>query len=121
MADLRPERRRSRRILRTVPVRIGLGTEELTAESIDLSVAGVYCRVTKRVPVMTKVQIVLILPGGHRGPEPVRVSCAGVVVRAEAAAVPGDNGPPYRIAIFFTELASADRDTLTAFVDESPA
>jgi len=73
------------------------------------------------VPVMTKVRVALVLPGGGRGPQPQRIACTGVVVRAESAAVPGDNGPAYRLAIFFTDLAPVDRDILAAFVDECRA
>ena len=121
MALGQPERRRAPRVVRTIPVQIGHGADDLAAESIDLSASGVYCRVARRVPVMTKVRVVLVLPGGSQGPQPVRIACTGVVVRVESATPPGDNGPAYRLAIFFTDLTTTDRDCLAAFVDECRA
>ena len=120
MARPIPERRRLPRVPRTIPLHLGHGTEELVAASIDLSASGVYCQVSTHLPVMTKVQVTFVLPGEGQGPQPRRITCTGVVVRVESVE-PGEHGPSYRLAIFFTELTPTDQDALATFVREPAA
>ncbi len=106
------ERRRPPRIQRHLPLKIQQDRTFDVTETINLSRSGVYCRLHRSLPEMTRLRIVLSLPAGDGGTPPEYVSCDGVVVRSETHG-PGD----HRIAIFFETIPEADKEKLSRFID----
>lgn len=106
------ERRQVPRIAERVVMAITDAGTALTAESHNLSTAGVYCTLDRFLAPMSKVQLQLELPNGARRST---VRCAGVVVRVEPVIANADRGR-FNTAIFFTELSDRNRSTISRFV-----
>ena len=128
------ERRKARRSAAHIPVKIAQEDGDIVTETLNISRSGAYCRVNKRVELMTKlkVQILLPPPRSQRSPageEPMAagslsaarknqkrlsktIHCKGVVVRVEPAA----ENRGFEIAIFFNEIAQRDAESINDYV-----
>jgi hypothetical protein len=94
------------------------GGSALAAETIDLSVAGVCCRLPSAVEPLTKVKITLLVPDprARKQTKTAVVTVEGIVVRSEPTAL--EKGTPsYEIACAFTALKDKDRKILQSYVD----
>lgn len=108
------ERRRSPRLEHTVPLKLSSGDIDIVTESRNLSSSGVYCRVNAYIEPMTKLKIHLLLPVKKNNRTAThRISCQGVVVRAES--VPDHNY--FNAAIFFNDIQPKDIQAIADFVE----
>jgi len=107
------ERRKHPRLAGNIPVKLCAEEFDIVTETKNLSRTGAYCRVNKYIEPMTKMKIQLLLPFKQNTKTLTKkVSCQGVVVRAEA--VPG--GENFNIAIYFNEIKTRDADYISEFV-----
>lgn len=93
----------------------GEGFDTIT-QSLDVSASGVYCKVTEKIPVMTRVQVVLTLPGKNKSARPVTMNIDGVVVREHPVMKEG-RVEHYDVAIFFSSLLPKERDLLVKYIE----
>jgi hypothetical protein len=93
----------------------GEGFDTIT-QSLDVSASGVYCKVTEKIPVMTRVQVVLTLPGKNKSARPVNMNIDGVVVREHPVMKDG-RVEHYDVAIFFNTLLPKERDLLVKYIE----
>lgn len=93
----------------------GQGMSAIT-QSLDVSASGVYCKVDKKIPLMTLVKITLSLPGVKGGPGPITMDLDGVVVREHAVKIDGKI-QHYDIAIFFNTLMPRERKDLIQYIN----
>ncbi len=114
------ERRKGQRAAAHIPVRIAHEDGDIVTETLNISRSGAYCRVNKRIELMTKLKIQILLPPA-RGLSAARknqkrlsktIHCQGVVVRVEPSA---ENGR-FEIAIFFNEIAQRDAESINDYV-----
>ena len=114
------ERRKGQRALAHIPVRIAQEDGDIVTETLNVSRSGAYCRVNKRVELMTKLKVQILLPpaGGksvarkNQKRSPKTIHCQGVVVRVEPAAHNGQ----FDVAIFFNEIAQRDAESINDYV-----
>lgn len=92
----------------------GEGFNTIT-QSLDLSASGVYCKVTERIPLMTRVQVVLVLPAKQNSSS-VTMNIDGVVVR-EQPVKKDERVEHYDIAIFFNTLLAKERKQLEQYIN----
>jgi hypothetical protein len=114
------ERRKHPRTERTLPLKISKEGLDAITETRNVSCSGVYCRVNKMIPLMSKIGLTLLLPiysGKKLATEKIR--CGGVVVRSEPEIVQGADTAYQNIAIFFTDLTRKDRDKIAQYVFQS--
>ncbi len=105
-----PERRRAVRVPQRVSLSIVNPREVIKAETLDLSASGVYCTLSKFVPVMSKLDLHFALPNDAGS-----IHCTGVIVRVDPPnAQPGRDN--YEAAIFFSDLPEKDRHAIETFV-----
>jgi len=111
------ERRRHPRIKdKGISIKLsGEGFNTIT-QSLDVSASGIYCKVDRHVPVMTRVQVVLSLPGRNKASGPAVLNVDGVVVREHAVKKDG-KVEYYDIAIFFDSLKPGERETLSRYIE----
>lgn len=109
-----PDRRLAPRVEHRLPVRLTHEDGALSAITRDLSASGASCSLRRFIPLMTKLQIQLDLPGRAR---PTRIACQGVVVRVEPPR-PMPRSSRYHLAIFFNDMAGVDRTRLARYVHE---
>jgi len=87
----------------------------------DLSPSGVCFHITKPVPYMTKVKLMLWLPDASKNGDQNEFPCSGVVVRSEPCN--GSNGSDpseYEVAVFFTEMPRPTLAAVEAYVAVHP-
>jgi hypothetical protein len=91
MAKPPTDKRSSRRVKvkASVPVKV---VESVEAQVRDVSMRGVYVYLQSRVSVGSALELVLPLPEGVMGEEPVWIRCTCRVVRVEEAPGGGEFG-----------------------------
>lgn len=110
------ERREHSRIKRVLPLKLSHLECDILTETKDISVRGAYCSVDKPLEVMTKVDIVLLLPIKKNKSKTIRkINCGGVVVRKEYVK---DNGKhPYHVGIYFNDITERDKKNLRSYIN----
>jgi hypothetical protein len=111
---LEAERRRHPRLSYIVPVKISSDDVDIVTETINLSCNGVFCQVQKRIEPMTKLKVHLLLPlrKDHKIVTK-KVTCMGVVIRAQLAAE-----QDYETAIFFNDISPRDVRMISDFIEK---
>jgi len=96
---------------------------ELTAEgfstitqSLDVSASGIYCKVDRHIPVMTRMQVILKLPKEAKSSKFITMKIDGVVVREHLVKKEQDK-KYYDVAIFFNTLTSSERNILIQYIN----
>lgn len=109
------EKRKSPRASADLDMRFDLAGQAGFARIRDVSASGVRCVTERAMPLMTQVELVIVLPAptGRR-----EILCRGAVVRCGpiAADPSGGKGPSFETAIFFTQMRDTDRIDLEEFV-----
>ncbi len=110
------ERRAFHRIERRLPFEVRRDGAALSAETINLSCNGAYCKIDGEIPEMTSLRITLALPDGDgAADDPAQwLDCEGIVVRSESD--PSENGAS-RIAIFFHQMEADQRDRIRRYIE----
>jgi len=112
------ERRRAVRAPAKLAMEVKLSGKDCgNVETINVSANGVYFSSRTFVAPLTRLEIVLLLPGiGEGGAKDKRqVVCEGVVVRSEPV---GEEEKPaqYEIACYFTSINEKDRSDLESYI-----
>jgi len=110
------ERRKHIRAKRRIPVKIADKNFDIITDTADISTSGTYCRVTRLLPLMSKIEIVLLIPVAGNESKTQKIKCKGVVVRAEPILLKDTDKAHYNVAIFFTEVHKKDQKLLEAYV-----
>ena len=109
------ERRREPRVPVQLPLRFTFAGKTVETQITDLSSCGIRFQTPQPLPVMSRMQLSLGLPGGAAAAQPI--SIVGVVVRCEE--VRGRRSLPFEAAIFFDEVSPASaRARLQRFLSE---
>lgn len=114
MTDEYTERRSNPRTPVDLDLQIALKGDLVRARVRDISTSGIRCVTECEVPIMTQVQMVILLPLGLGGTR--SLSCSGAVVRSEPPDVAATPDDVFETAIFFTELRESDRAALETFI-----
>ena len=116
------ERRKHKRAILEIPIEMESldgKHKSFTAQTLNLSAGGFYCRVPFFVPILTKLRISIVVPCKDiAGKEEDHViTCDGMVVRTmpEKPAAEIDS---YEIACFFTEIDDYDRLVIEQYLRE---
>ena len=111
------ERRSSPRVHdENVSLRLKIDESDAITHTLNISASGVYCKVSKEIPLMSRVRLVLMLPGHtttHESSKVVEVT--GVVVREHPVIINGEI-KHYDVAIFFDDLSAKDKETISRYV-----
>lgn len=110
------ERRKYQRAKRQLPLKIADKTFDIITETVDISSAGIYCRVTRFLPLMSKTDVVLLVPAKGNDRKMRKIRCKGVVVRSEPIILKDTEKAHYNIAIFFTDISKRDQKLLESYV-----
>lgn len=110
------ERRGHLRTKKQLPLKIADKTFDIITETADISSAGIYCRVTRLLPLMAKTDVMLLVPTKENEKETRKIRCRGVVVRSEPIILKDTEEPHYNIAIFFTDISKKDQKALESYI-----
>lgn len=92
----------------------GEGFNTIT-QSLDVSASGIYCKVDRRIPLMTRVQLALVIPG-KTSSHANTLKVEGVVVR-EHPVINNGKVQHYDVAIFFDSLSPEERRMITQYIE----
>ena len=104
------ERRRYPRIETRIQMNLVADKRNVSAETVNLSMSGVCCRVNRPIKMMTSLEIVLMLPDEGAPDDVTYVECEGVVIRDEKTA----NG--HHVSIFFNQMERDEMRKLAAYI-----
>jgi len=120
MSKSHMERRKHPRTKSKLPLKISKKGLDLITETRNISCSGVYCRVNKPLPLMSKIGLTLLVPALRKGKVATeKVKCNGVVVRSEPIILEKVDTPCQNVAIFFTDLSKKDRGRIADYVLQS--
>ncbi len=89
------------------------------SQSLNISASGVYCKIDKEIPLMSKVKIVLMLPN-EKTKKPTKTSVLetqGIVVR-EHPVIENGQVKHYDVAIFFDNLSKKDQKKIQHYIQK---
>jgi hypothetical protein len=91
------------------------GFDSIT-HTLNISPSGVYCKIDKPLPLMSRVRLKLMIPDQTREDGQARnLDVGGVVVREHPVMVDGAV-KHYDIAIFFEDLSAKDKEAITSYI-----
>ena len=113
------ERRKYPRI-KDNKISLKLKTEQFDttiSQSLNISASGVYCKVDKELPLLSRVKIILMLPldANDKKSKTNKVEIEGVVVR-EHPVIENGKLKHYDLAILFDNLSARDREAIKEYV-----
>ena len=113
------ERRKHLRTKGKLPLKIADKAFDIITETVDVSSSGIYCRVTRLLPLMSKIEVVLLVPpkNGSKSKQAKKIRCKGVVVRTEPIILKDADKAHYNTAIFFTDISAKNQKALEAYVE----
>lgn len=101
-----------------VSLKVKADAIDIITKSLDISASGVYCKVEKELPLMSRIKVLLIVPVSKaddpEGPQTVKIETDGVVVREHPVIIQGKI-VHYDVAIFFDNISAKDRKTLLEY------
>jgi hypothetical protein len=103
------ERRKNIRAKKNIPLKLADTAFDIITETVDISSSGIYCRATRNLEPMSKIEVVLLVPGKDPDSPTKRIKCKGVVVRSEPTIIKDSDRAHYNIAIFFTDISKKDQ------------
>jgi hypothetical protein len=89
MARPQPEKRTTRRFFLDLPIAIKFlnnGTYEVTGHTRDVSSRGVFFYVSSEITEGAVIEFIMTLPSEITFTDPIRVRCAGKVIRVDKTA-----------------------------------
>ncbi|MBL7156802.1 MAG: PilZ domain-containing protein [Candidatus Omnitrophica bacterium] len=105
-----------------VSLKVKSGDIEIITKSLDISASGIYCKVEKEIPLMSRTKVILIVPKTKKDtsgePKPVKIETDGVVVREHPVIVDGKI-VHYDVAIFFDNISAKDRKVLLEYTRQN--
>ena len=107
------ERRKYHRLDTCLPLKLFCDDVDFITDTINISSGGVYCRINKYMPLMTKLRIIMFVPSS-RG-KSHKIECEGIVVRTEPEHPSGDV-KDYNVAIFFSRMKKTDRARVADYI-----
>ena len=111
------DKRNCPRIERKLPLKLSDSNEyDVLTETSNISASGAYFPINKPLALMTKYDIVILVPVLKNKIKSIKkVNCCGVVVRIEKSNI--DNKYPYRAAIYFCDMKDSDRKALKLYIN----
>jgi len=102
-----------------ISLKVKSGDVDIITKSLDISASGVYCKVEKEVPLMSRIKVMLVLPKNSidktlDSERSFKIDTDGVVVREHPVLI-GGKIAHYDVAIFFDNISAKDRKLLLEY------
>lgn len=111
------ERRRSPR-LEDNSLSLKLDGFDSITHTVNISLSGVYCKVDKELPLMSRVKLMLMVPDTSKDKGPAKnLEVSGIVVRQHPVIIDGLI-KHYDIAIFFEDLSASAKEIISAYISK---
>ena len=110
------ERRKSPRIKdESLSLKLKLDDFDSITHILNISPSGVYCKIDKEIPLMSRVKLMLMIPDASKEGSIKDLEVNGIVVRQHPVIIDGV-AKHYDVAIFFEELTLKDKEAISAYI-----
>jgi len=92
-------------------LKVKAGDFDTMTHTLNLSASGIYCKIEKEIPLMSRVKLMLMLP------EDKSIEVDGVVVREHPVIIDGVT-KHYDVAIFFDDLLPKNREMIESYISK---
>lgn len=99
----------------TLSLKLDTGSFDTVTHTLNISASGIYCKLDREIPLMSRVRLVLMMPDPAGESKPKSLEVEGVVVREHPVIIDG-KVKHYDAAIFFDSLSSKDRETIEYYI-----
>lgn len=97
-------------------LKVKLGDFDAIAHTLDISASGLYCKIDKEIPLMSRVRLILMIPDLSKEPQELKsLEVDGVVVRGHPVIIDGQT-KHYDVAIFFEDLSPKHREIISNYI-----
>ena len=90
-------------------LKLNSGDFDTITHTLDISASGIYCKIDREIPLMSRVDLMLMMPG-EKG-----MAVTGVVVREHPVIIDGTT-KHYDVAIFFDDLSPKSREAIANYI-----
>ena len=117
------EKRKYPRFHFNLPIKLSNLGFDIVTETKNISGNGVYCSIDTNISLMTKLEIILLIPllkARNKNKKVLKkILCKGIVVRNKYTKKNGKS--KYDLGIFFSEIQESDRKVLLSYINASSA
>lgn len=99
----------------TLSLKLNAGTFDTMTHTLNVSASGIYCKLDREIPLMSRVKLVLMMPDPAKEGRASSLEVEGVVVREHPVIIDG-KVKHYDAAIFFDSLSVKDRELISQYV-----
>jgi len=92
----------------------GIGLD-IVAHTLNISESGIYCKVERELPIMSRVELRLKIPAANDAKKTEILNVSGVVVRQHPVIIDGET-KHYDVAIFFNDLSEKGRSIIAGHI-----
>ena len=97
-------------------LRLEAGNFDAVTHTLDISASGIYCKIDKEIPLMSRVKIKLMVPDMEKTEKAAKeLDVEGVVVREHPVIIDGVI-KHYDAAIFFDNLSAKHREVIQEYI-----
>lgn len=98
-----------------LPLKLRLDDFDSITHTMNISSSGVYCKLDKELPLMSRVKLMLMIPDPAKENAMKDLEVNGVVVRQHPVTIDGVI-KHYDVAIFFEDLSEKDKENIGNYV-----
>lgn len=97
-------------------LKLKAGDFDTITHTLDISASGIYCKIDREIPLMSRVRIKLMVPDAAKADKATReLDVDGVVVREHPVIIDGVI-KHYDAAIFFDNLSEKSREIIQSYI-----
>jgi PilZ domain. len=110
------ERRKFQRVKdEGLSLKLRLDDFDSITHTMNISPSGVYCKLEKEIPVMSRVKLMLMIPDPAKEGALKNLEVGGIVVRQHPVTIDGVI-KHYDAAIFFEDLSEEDKGIIVDYI-----
>ena len=102
-------------------LKLNAGDFGTVTHTLNISASGIYCKVDREIPLMSRVKLILMVPDLSKDEKIIKsLEVSGVVVREHPVIINGETRH-YDLAIFFEDLSPKDREIISNYITRKDA
>ena len=97
-------------------LKLNAGDFDTVTHTLDISASGIYCKIDREIPLMSRVRIRMMVPDSVKSDRGTReLDVDGVIVREHPVIIDGVV-KHYDAAIFFDNLSEKDQEIIKNYI-----
>ena len=98
-------------------LKLNTGDFDTMTHTMDISASGIYCKVGREIPLMSRVKLAIMVPDTDKNDRALKpLEIEGVVVREHPVIIDGAV-KHFDVAIFFDSLSENDKSVIQRYVE----